>query len=71
MHRNLPPRDPALEKLCDDRDHALVQISLLQDANEPTGNKVAELRTWVRDLEAQIDERERLNRAFRSFGNLG
>jgi len=61
-------RDPTLEKLVDDGDHALVQISLLRDSEDSEAEKLRELRVYIRDLEAQIDQRERLNRAFRSLG---
>lgn len=69
MYRKQVPRDEALEKLRDERDHAQVQISLLlESADRQDQLKLSELRQTLRDLEQQVVQRERLNRAFQSFG---
>ena len=54
MNRDNHPPGPRLEKLLDDRDHLLVQISMERDSAEPSADRIEGMRERVMLIENEI-----------------
>lgn len=59
MVRKPQKPNPALDALCDRRDHLLVQINLMTDAPGLDSAELAEMAGRLRELERQIDTIQR------------